>query len=166
MANRWGNSGNSGRHYFGGSKITVDGDFSHEIKRHLLLGRKTITNPESILRSRDITLLTKFCLVKAMVFPVQFNHSVMSNSLWLPNRSTPGFPVYHQHPELIQTHVHWVSDAIQLSHPLPSPSPPAFNLPQHKGSFPVSWIFASDGQVLELQFQYQYFQWIFRLDFF
>ena len=55
---------------FGGSKITADGDFSHEIKRHLLLGRKAITNLDSILKSRDITLLTKVCIVKAMVFPV------------------------------------------------------------------------------------------------
>ena len=52
------------------SKITADGDCSHEIKRHLLLGRNTMTNPDSILKSKDITLLTKVCLVKAMVFPV------------------------------------------------------------------------------------------------
>ena len=55
---------------FGGSKITADGDCSHEIKRHLLLGRKVMTNLESILKSRDITLPTKVRLVKAMVFPV------------------------------------------------------------------------------------------------
>ena len=55
---------------FGGSKITADGDCSHEIKRHLLLGRKVITNLDSILKSRDITLPTKVCLFKAMVFPV------------------------------------------------------------------------------------------------
>ena len=55
---------------FLGSKITADGDCSHEIKRHLLLGRKAITNLVSILKSRDITLPTKVCLVKAMVFPV------------------------------------------------------------------------------------------------
>ena len=55
---------------FGGSKITADGDCSHEIKRHLLLGRKVMTNQDSILKSRDITLPTKVCLVKAMVFPV------------------------------------------------------------------------------------------------
>ena len=54
----------------GGSKITADGDCSHEIKRHLLLGRKAMTNLDSILKSRDITLPTKVCLVKAMVFPV------------------------------------------------------------------------------------------------
>ena len=55
----WGNNGNSDRLYFGGFKITVDGDCSHEIKRHLLLGRKAMTNLDSILKSRDITLLTK-----------------------------------------------------------------------------------------------------------
>ena len=55
---------------FGGSKITADGDCSHEIKRHLLLGRKVMTNLGSILKSRAITLPTKVCLVKAMVFPV------------------------------------------------------------------------------------------------
>ena len=70
MANRRGNSGNSGRVYFLGSQITADGDCSHEIKRCLLLGRKVMTNLESILKSRDITLLTKVHLVKAMVFPV------------------------------------------------------------------------------------------------
>ena len=74
MANRWGNNGNSDRFYFflggGGSKITEDGDYSHEIKRRLLLGRKAMTNLASILKSRDITLPTKVHLVKAMVFPV------------------------------------------------------------------------------------------------
>ena len=70
MANRWGNNGNSDRLYLGGSKITADGDCSHEIKRHLLLGRKVMTNLDSILKSRDVTLPTKVHLVKAMVFPV------------------------------------------------------------------------------------------------
>ena len=70
MGNRWRNSGNSGCFIFLGSKITADGDFSHEIKRHLLLGRKVMTNLDSILKSRDVTLPTKVCLVKAMVFPV------------------------------------------------------------------------------------------------
>ena len=67
MANRW---GNSGRLCFLGSKITADGDCSHEIKRRLLLGRKAMTNLDSIFKSRDITLPTKVHLVKAMVFPV------------------------------------------------------------------------------------------------
>ena len=68
MTNRW---GNSGWLYFGGSKITADGECSHEIRRHLLLGRKVMTNLDSMLKSRDITKRsTKVCLVKAMVFPV------------------------------------------------------------------------------------------------
>ena len=70
MGNRWENSGNTVRLYFWGSKITADGDFSHEIKRCLLLGRKVMTNLDSILKSRDITFPTKVHLVKAMVFPV------------------------------------------------------------------------------------------------
>ena len=70
MANRWGNNGNSDRFYFLGSKITADGDCSHEIKRCLLLGRKAMTNLDRILKSRDITLPTKIHLVKAMVSPV------------------------------------------------------------------------------------------------
>ena len=60
--------------------------------------------------------------------------------------STPGFPVLHYLPEFAQTHVHWVDDAIQLSHPLLPPSPPALNLSQHQDFFPVIWLFASGGQ--------------------
>ena len=70
MGNRWGNSGNSVRLTFLASKITADDDCSHEIKRHLLLGRKVMTNLDSILKSRDITLPPKVRLVKAMVFLV------------------------------------------------------------------------------------------------
>ena len=70
MGNRWVNSGNSVRLYFWGSKITADGDCSHKIKRHLLLGRKAMTNLNSIFKSRAITLPTKVHIVKAMVFPV------------------------------------------------------------------------------------------------
>ena len=73
MGNRWGNSGNSDKvtnFIFLGSKITADGDCNHEIKRWLLLGRKVMTNLDSILKSRDITLPTRVRLVKAMVFSV------------------------------------------------------------------------------------------------
>ena len=70
MKNRWGKSGNSEILYFGGSKITADGDCSHEIKRRLVLETKVMTNIDRILKSRDITLPTKVHLVKAMVFPV------------------------------------------------------------------------------------------------
>ena len=70
MGNRWGNSGNGARLYFLGSKITADGDCSHETKGHFLFGRKVMTNLDSIFKSRDITLPAKVRLVKAMVFPV------------------------------------------------------------------------------------------------
>ena len=70
MAIRWRNNGNSKTLYLEGSKITADGDCSHEIKRRLLLGRKVMTNLDSIFKSRDITLPTKVHPVKAMVFPV------------------------------------------------------------------------------------------------
>ena len=79
--------------------------------------------------------------------------------------STPGLPDHHQLPELAQTHVHWVGDAIQPSHPLSSPSPSAFNLSQHQGLF--KWVSSSYqvAKVLEFQLQHQSFQWIFRTDF-
>ena len=70
MTNRWGTMETVTNFIFLGSKITADGDFHNEIKRHLLLGRKAMTTLDSILKSRDITLPTKVCLVKAMVFPV------------------------------------------------------------------------------------------------
>ena len=70
MANRWGNNRNSERLYFLGSKITADGDCSHEIKRRLFLGRKAMTNLDNILKSRDITLPTKVCIVEVMAFPI------------------------------------------------------------------------------------------------
>ena len=70
MKNSWGNNGNSDRLYFLGTKITADGDCSHEIKRCLLLGRKAMINLDKILKPRDLTLPTKVHLVKAMVFPL------------------------------------------------------------------------------------------------
>ena len=70
MANRWGNNGNSDRLYFGGSKITAGDNCGHETKRRFLIGRKAMTNLDSILKNRDITWPTKVCLFKAMVFPV------------------------------------------------------------------------------------------------
>ena len=90
------------------------------------------------------------------------------NRVWLCdpiNCSTPGFPVRHQLPELAQTHVHQISDAIQPSHSLSSPSPPAFNPSQHQGLF--QWVSSSHqvAKVLELQLQPQSFQWRFRTDF-
>ena len=81
------------------------------------------------------------------------------------NCSTPDFPVHHQHQELAQTHVHWVSDAIQPTHPLLSPSPPAFSLFQHQGL--LQWVSSSQyvAKVSELQLHHQSFQLIFRTNF-
>ena len=79
--------------------------------------------------------------------------------------STPGFPDHHQLLELTQTHFHWVSDAIQPSHPLSSPSPPAFNLSQHQGLFKSVISLHQVAKVLEFQLQHQSFQWIFRIGF-
>jgi len=70
MASRWGNNGNSDRLYLRGSKITVDGDCNHKIKRHLLLGRKAMTNLDGILKSRNVTLPAKVRIVKVMCFPI------------------------------------------------------------------------------------------------
>ena len=142
---------------FWGSKITAKGDCSHEIKKRLLLGGKVMTNLDSILKGRDITLPAK----------VQFS-SVTQSCLTLCNLmdcSTPGLPVHHQLPELAQTHVHWVGNAIQPSHLLSSPFPPALNLSQHQGLF--HWVSSSHhvAKVLEFQLQHQSFQWIFRTDF-
>ena len=80
------------------------------------------------------------------------------------NRSTPGLPVHHQLPEFTQTHVHWVSDTIQPSHPLSSPSPPAPNPSQHQGLF--KWVNSSHevAKILEFQSQHQSFQWTPRTD--
>ena len=78
--------------------------------------------------------------------------------------SMPGLPFHHQLPEFTQTHVHWVSDAIQPSYPLSSPSPPTFSLSHHQGLF--IWVSSSHqvAKVLEFQLQHQSFQWIFRTD--
>ena len=75
------------------------------------------------------------------------------------NRSMPGLPVHHQLPEFTQTHIHWVGDATQPSHPLSSPSPPALNPSQHQGLF--KWVRSSHqvAKVLEFQLQHQSFQW-------
>ena len=80
------------------------------------------------------------------------------------NRSTPGLPAHHQLPESTQTNIHWVGDAIQPSHPLSSPSPPALNLSQHQGLF--KWVSSSHqvAKVLEFQLQHQSFQWTPRTD--
>ena len=111
--------------------------------------------------------LCKLCLVAYfwnIVVPTYRKRSLDSNRDPM-HCSTPGFPVLHHLLELTQTHVHQVGDAIQPSHPLLSPSPPAFNLSQHQGLF--QWVGSSHhvGKVLELQLQHQLFQRIFRVGF-
>ena len=95
----------------------------------------------------------------------QFSCSVMSNSLEPKDCSTPGFPVHHQLPELTQTNVHQVSDAITPPHPLLSPSPLSFNLSQHQGLLKGVSSSHKAAKVLEFQLQHQSFQWRFRIDF-
>ena len=103
------------------------------------------------------------------MFLIQFSSVAQSRlTLWPHDPmdcSMPGFPVHHQLPELAQTHVHQVGDAIQTSHPLSSPSPPAFNLSQHQSIF--QWVSSSHqvARVMELQLQHESFQWIFRIMF-
>ena len=157
---------------FLGFKIIADGDWGHEIKRHLLLGRKAMTSLDSVLKSKR-TFANKGPSSQSYGFSsshvrmwslVQFSLSVMT--LHDPmDCSTPGFPVHHQLLEFNQTHVHQVGDAIQPSHPLSSPSPPALNLSQHQAIF--QWVSSSHqvAEVLEFQFQHQSFQWIFKTDF-
>ena len=96
---------------------------------------------------------------------VQFSPSVVSDSCDPMVCSMPGFPVHYQLLELTQTNVHSISDAIQPSHPLSSPSSPAFNLSQDQGLF--KWVSSSHqvAKVLKFQLQYQYLQWIFRTEF-
>ena len=95
---------------------------------------------------------------------VQFGCSVVSDCSPM-DYSMPDLPVHRQLSDLTQTHVHWVSDAIQPSHPLSFPSPPTFNLSQHQGLF--QWVGSSHqvAKVLEFQLLRQSFQWIFRTDF-
>ena len=101
------------------------------------------------------------------IFSFQFSSATQSclTLCDLTDGSTPGLPVRHQLPELAQTHVHWVGDAIQPSHPLSSPSPPICNLSQHQGL--LQWIGSSHqvAKVLEFQLQHQSFQWTPRTSF-
>ena len=102
------------------------------------------------------------------IYALQFSSVQSLSRIQLCDRmdcSTPGLPVHHQLSELTQTHVHRVSDAIQPSHPLSSPTPPAFNLSQHQGLFQCVSPSHQVAKVLEFQLQHQSFQWTFRTDF-
>jgi len=107
------------------------------------------------------------CSEQCMTHKIYQSISVAQSCLTLYDPmdcSRPGLPVRHQLSEFTQTHVFWVGDATQPSHPLLSPSPPAFNLSQHQGLF--QWVSSSHqvAKVLEFQLQHQSFQWIFRTD--
>ena len=127
---------------------------------------------EFLKSSRTKSLVSLFTLLSTMgkkvTCDIQFSSVAQSCPILCDTMdcSTPGLPVHHQLSELAQMHVHRVSNAIQPSHPLFSPSPPAFNLSQHQGLF--QWV-SSSHQVakgLEFQLQHQSFQWIFRTDFY
>ena len=117
-----------------------------------------------LLWAGDLGLIFVLLHTLFIIFILLFSCSDMSNSLRPHGLSTPGFPVHHQLPELAQTHVQQVSDAIQPSHPLSSPFPPAFNLFQDQGLF--QWVSSSHqvAKVLEFQLQHQSFQWTPRTD--
>ena len=129
---------------------------------HKSLGTKNIRGLSII---QDNVVYTSPLIFSPILKAVQFSCSVMSDSLWPMDCSTAGFPVHHQLPELAQTQFHWVSDAIQPTHPLSSPSPPTFNPSQHQGLF--KWVSTSYqvAKVLEFRVQHQSFQWILRTDF-
>ena len=127
-----------------------------------LISEKLIYNSDELFTGFKMEIK-----VHSLHSSVQFS-SIVQSCLTLCNPkhcNTPGFPVLHQLPELAQTHVHRVSDAIQPSHPLSSPSPPTFNLSQHQGLF--KWVSSSHqvAKVLEIQLQHQSFQWVFKVDF-
>ena len=99
-----------------------------------------------------------FIMSSTFTASVQFSHSRWLNLCDPMDCSTPGFPVHHQLPEPASTHIHHVGDAIKPSHPLSSPSPPAFNLSQHQGLFQSVSSSHQVAKVLELQLQHQSFQ--------
>ena len=105
-------------------------------------------------------------MLQIKVLCAQFS-SVVQSCLTLCNPmdpSTPGLPVYHQLPEFTQAHVHWVGDAIQPSHPLSFPPPPAFNISQHQGLFKWVSFLHQVAKVLECPLQHQSFQWTLTQD--
>ena len=122
-----------------------------------------LNSQDRMYKKRYYLLPTRIAIYTHTCISVQFSSVAQSClTLCIPmDSSMPGFPVHHQLPELAQTHVRRVSDALQPSHPLSSPSPPAFNLSQHQDLF--QWVSSLHqmAKVLELQLQHQSFQWKF-----
>ena len=127
-----------------------------------LCSRETNINSAKVSFCKTLLLSDQSYLINSQFSSVTQSCPTLCNPM---ECSMLGFPVHHQLPEFAQTHVHRLADAIQPSYPLPSPSPLAFNLFQHQGLF--EWVSSSHqvAKVLELQFQHQSFQWIFRVDF-
>ena len=136
MADRWGNSGNSGWLYFLGSKITADGDHSHGIKRRLLLGRKVMTNLDIILKSRDITLSTKVRLVKAVVFPVVMYGCECWTIKKVEHRRIDVFELWCWRRVL---RVPWTAKEIQPVHPKGAQSWVFYSRTDAEAETPVLW---------------------------
>ena len=143
-------------------------------QRWQIWNRNSLLNPsEPILLKKNLAIclchVTCLCCFQLLnLVRCCQSSSVTQSCLTLCDRmdcSTPGLPVLHHLPELAQTHVHWVGDAIQPSYPRSSRSPPTFNLSQHQGLF--QWVSSSHqvARVLGLQLQHQSFQWIVRTDF-
>ena len=127
----------------------------------LLLNKQQQEGPQIV----DFGLFALVCHIIGQSSVNQFSRLVMSDSLWPHELKHTRPPCPLQLPEFTQTHVHWVGDAIQPSHPLSSPSPPALNLSQHWGLF--KWVSSLHqvAKVMEFHLQHQSFQWIFRTDF-
>ena len=140
---------------------------SHQIK-HFSTFKKQKKKVKEEIENAGLKLNIQKTKIMASgpISSIQFS-SVAQSCLTLcnpMNRSTPGFPVHHQLQEFTQTHVHWVGDTIQSSHPLSFPSPLAFSISQHQSLFNKPVLCIND-EVLEFQLQHQSFQWIFRIDF-
>ena len=126
------------------------------------VGKRFIVWATRELISIDKSLLN---IVSTLFIFVLVKFVSVTVTLWDPmDCSRPGLPVHQHHPEFTQTHVHWVSDAIQTSHPLWSPSPPAFNLSQHQGLSQRVSSLHEVAKVLEFQLQHQSLQWTVRTD--
>ena len=146
-----------------GNRIQANTDLQTQLYCIELKFQRIIKWPD--VENHFLCTITLFCCSG-----YQKNQSVSSVAQSCPtlcnpmNRSTPLLPVHHQLPEFIQIHVHWVSDAIQPSHPVSSASPPAPNLSQHQGLF--QWVSSSHqvAKALEFQLQHQSFQWTPRTD--
>ena len=141
---------------------------SNSLQSHELQHSRPLCPPLCPFSSVQFSSVAQSCLTlcQNQFSSVQFS-SITQSCLTLCDSmdcSTPGFPVHHQLPELTQTHVHWLSNAIQLSHPLLSPSPPILNPSHYQGLFQLVSSSHQVAKVLKFKLQHQSFQWIFRTD--